>query len=157
MNRMLVNTRNLFFGAAIVLGLVASGPVHSLDEGAEVTIDYRQGLMRALGGNMAATAAIVVDGAPFRDNLGTHTRYIADATRDIPALFPEGSDFGETDALASVWEDVEKYAELSRESHEAAVALHEAVEQGDDAAIMAGFRTLGQSCRSCHEDFRRRE
>jgi cytochrome c556 len=154
---MLVNTRNLFFGATIVLGLVASGPLHSFDEGADVTIDYRQGLMRALGGNMSATAAIVVDGAPFRDNLGTHTRYIVDATRDIPALFPEGSDFGETDALASVWEDVERFAELSRENHEAALALQEAVEQGDDAAIMAGFRTLGESCRTCHEDFRRSE
>jgi len=157
MYRFFMNARNLFVTTAIVLGMAASGSVHSFDEGAEVTIDYRQGLMRALGGNMAATAAIVVDGAPFRDNLSTHTRYIADATADIPALFPEGSDFGETDALPSVWEDVEKYAELSRESHEAAVALHEAVEQGDDAAIMAGFRTLGQSCRSCHEDFRRRD
>ncbi|MCA1790817.1 MAG: cytochrome c [Thioalkalivibrio sp.] len=152
---MLVNTRSLFFGAAIALGLVASGPVHSFDEGAEVTIDYRQGLMRALGGNMAATAAIVVDGAPFRDNLSTHTRYIADATGDIPALFPEDSDFGETDALPSVWEDVEKFAELSRENHEAALALHEAAEQGDDAVIMSRFRSLGESCRSCHEDFRR--
>ena len=157
MHRFFMNARNLLVTTAIVLGMAASGSVHSFDEGAEATIDYRQGLMRALGGNMAATAAIVVDGVPFRDNLSTHTRYIADATADIPALFPEGSDFGETDALPSVWEDVEKYAELSRESHEAAVALHEAVEQGDDAAIMAGFRTLGQSCRSCHEDFRRRD
>ncbi|MFO8003797.1 MAG: cytochrome c [Thioalkalivibrio sp.] len=152
-----MNARTLLVSTAIVLGMMASGAVHSFDEGAGVTIDYRQGLMRALGGNMAATAAIVVDGAPFRDQLSTHTRYIADATRDIPALFPEDSDFGETDALPSVWEDVERFAELSRENHDAAVALHEAVEQGDDAAIMAGFRSLGESCRSCHEDFRRRE
>jgi len=157
MRRILATTRNLFVGTALVLGLAASGAVHSFDEGAEVTIDYRQGLMRALGGNVAATAAIVVDGADFRDNLAIHVRYIVDATRDIPALFPEGSDFGETDALPSVWEDVEKFAQRSSENHEAAVALQEAVEGGDDAAIMAGFRNLGQSCRSCHEDFRRRD
>lgn len=155
MQRILAITRNLFIGTAMVLGLAASGSVHSFDEGAEVTIDYRQGLMRALGGNVSATAAIIVDSADFRDNLAIHVRYIVDATRDIPALFPEGSDFGETDALPSIWEDAEKFALSSSENHEAAVALHEAVEGGDDAAIMAAFRNLGQSCRSCHEDFRR--
>ena len=149
--------RGLCVNGLLVLGLVASGPAFAFDDGAEATIDYRQGLMRALGGNVAATAAIIVDGAEFRDNLLIHTRYIVDATRDIPALFPEGSDFGETDALPSIWEEVEKFAQRSQENHEAALALHEAVEQGDDAAIMAGFRSVGQSCRSCHEDFRRRD
>ena len=157
MNRILATTRNLFVGTALILGLAAAGPVHSLDEGADATIDYRQGLMRALGGNTAATAAIVVDGAGFRDNLLIHVRYMADATRDIPALFPEGSDFGETAALPSVWEQPQRFAELSRENHEAALKLIEAVEQGDDAAIVAAFRGVGQSCRSCHEDFRRRD
>jgi cytochrome c556 len=155
MHRILAITRNLSVGAALVLGLAASGSVHSFDEAAEVTIDYRQGLMRALGGNVASTAAIVVDRAEFRDNLIMHVSYIVDATRDIPALFPEGSDFGETDALPSIWEDSEKFAQLSRENHEAALALQQAVEAGDDAATMLGFRSLGQSCRACHDDFRR--
>lgn len=157
MNPILATTRKLFVGTVLIVGLAASGAVHSLDEGAEATIDYRQGLMRALGGNTAATAAVVVDGAGFRDNLLIHVRYIADATRDIPALFPEGSDFGETGALPSVWDEPEKFAERSRENHEAALKLLEAVEQGDDAAILAAFRGVGQSCRSCHEDFRRRD
>lgn len=157
MHRMLMNARNILVGSAIALALGVSGPVYSFDDGAEVTIDYRQGLMRALGGNMSATAAIVVDGADFRDNLLVHTRYIVDATQDIPALFPEGSDFGETDALMSIWEDPERFAELSRENHEAALALHEAVEEGDDAALMSRFRSVGESCRACHEDFRRRD
>ncbi|AHE97041.1 c-type cytochrome [Thioalkalivibrio paradoxus] len=157
MQRTMRMSRNVFVATAAVLalGLPASGV--AFDEGAEATIDYRQGVMRAIGGNVASTAAIVVDGADYRDNLEMHTRYLVDATRDIPGLFPEGSDFGETDALAAVWEEPEKFAERSRETHEAAVALHEAVERGDDAAIGQGFRALGQSCRSCHEDFRHRD
>lgn len=157
MQRAIVNSRNLLVGAALCLGLAATGSIHAFEDGAEAVIDYRQGVMRAIGGNVASTAAIVVDGADFRDNLITHVRYIADMTRDIPALFPEGSDFGETGALPSVWEEPEKFAERSQENHDAALALVEAVEQGDDDAIAAGFRNLGQSCRSCHEDFRRRD
>lgn len=153
MHRMLMNARNILVGSAIAIAVGASGPVYSFDDGAEATIDYRQGLMRALGGNMSASAAIIVDGADF----GDHTRYIVDATRDIPALFPEGSDFGETDALMAIWEDPDRFAELSRENHEAALALHEAAEEGDDAALMSRFRSVGESCRACHEDFRRRD
>lgn len=157
MLRSVMQARNLFIGAALVLGLAVSGPVSSFDDGAEATIDYRQGLMRALGGNMASTAAIVVDGAEFGDNLLIHTRFLMDAMRDIPALFPEGSDFGETDALPAVWDDPETFAARSQDNYDAAVALHEAAESGDQAAIVAGFRAVGQSCRSCHEDFRRRD
>jgi cytochrome c556 len=154
MQRAIVNIRHLLVGTALCLGLAASGSIHAFEDGAEIVIDYRQGVMRAIGGNVASTAAVVVDGADFRDNLLTHARYIADMTRDIPALFPEGSDFGETDALPSVWEEPEKFAERALATHEAALALVEAVEQGDEAALGARFRDLGQACKACHDDFR---
>ncbi|WP_043739950.1 cytochrome c [Thioalkalivibrio nitratireducens] len=154
MQRMMQMSRNVFVGTAAVLALGLPATGSAFDLGAEATIDYRQGVMRAIGGNMASTAAIVVDGADYRDNLEMHARYLVDATRDIPALFPEDSDFGETDALAAVWEEPEKFAERARDTHEAAVALHAAVEVGDDAEMGQRFRALGQSCRSCHDDFR---
>lgn len=157
MQQLIQVSRNVMWAALAALALSVPGQAFSFDEGADATIDYRQGVMRAVGGNVASVAAIVVDGADFRDNLAMHTQFLADSTRDIPALFPEGSDFGETDALSSVWEDPDKFAQRSRETHEAAVALHEAVGQGDSAEIGQRFRALGQSCRSCHEDFRRRD
>ncbi len=156
MQRYVWTTRKLLVGTALLFGLTTAASVQAFDD-AEATIDYRQGVMAAIGGNMASIAAIVMDRADYRDNLATHVRFIVDLTEDIPAMFPEGSDFGETDALPSIWEDPETYAEKSRANHEAAVALQEAVETGDDAAIAAGFRDLGQSCRSCHEDFRHRD
>ncbi len=152
-----MNVRKLLVGAALTVGLGASGNLPAFDMGGEVTIDYRQGVMGAIGGNMASTAAIVIDGADFGENLLMHVRFLVDATQDIPSLFPEGSDFGETDALPSIWEEPEKFAERSRENHEAAIALLEAVEQGDETVVRSAFRDLGQSCRSCHEDFRHRD
>lgn len=157
MKQTTMKIRTLLVGAALTLGLGASGSLPAFEMGAEATIDYRQGVMRAIGGNVAATAAIVIDGADFGDNLLLHVRYLVDTTKDIPSLFPEGSDFGETDALPSVWEQPEKFAESSRANHEAAIALLEAVEQGDEALIRGAFRDLGQSCRSCHGDFRHRD
>jgi cytochrome c556 len=120
----------------------------------QVIIDYRQGVMKAIGGNMSSLAAVIVDGAEYRDNLVHHARFIAEFLQDVPALFPEGSDFGETDALEGVWTKREEFEKRAAETREAADLLLQAVETGDDAMALR-FRELGESCRACHEDFRR--
>ncbi|WP_422126807.1 c-type cytochrome [Thioalkalivibrio sulfidiphilus] len=137
----------LSFGIAMTLGLGAMSQVHAIDS-VEATVDYRKGVMRAIGGNTAALAAVIVDGAnEYRDNLAIHARYIVDMTKDIPALFPEGSDFGETNALPAVWENQERYAELSENTHKAAVALLGAIEGGEQD-LGPRFRELRGAARA---------
>lgn len=147
--------RGLCFGLALTvgLGLGAVTQVHAFEDD-EVKIDYRKGAMRAIGGNMASLAAVIVDGAEdYRGNLALHARFIAEMSRDIPSLFPEGTDFGETDALPGIWENWERFGELSTNTNEAAVALLEAIEAGEEN-LGPRFRELGQSCSACHDDFR---
>jgi cytochrome c556 len=147
--------RGLCFGIALTLGLGlgAVTQVHAFEED-EVKIDYRKGAMRAIGGNMASLAAVIVDGAEdYRDNLALHAGFIVEMSRDIPSLFPEGTDFGDTDALPGIWEDMERFEQLSTETHNAAVTLLEAIEGGDEN-LGPRFRELGQSCTACHDDFR---
>ncbi|WP_290652362.1 cytochrome c [Aquisalimonas sp.] len=123
-------------------------------EDAEVYVDYRQGLMSAVGGNTAASAAILIDGAPFEANLEEHARAIERLTEDIPALFPEGTDHEDSDAKPEVWDDRSTFEERAEASHRAATAFREAVEEGDPAQAMPYFRELGGSCSNCHDDFR---
>jgi hypothetical protein len=66
--------RSLCFSLALALGLGlgAVTQVHAFED-VEVKIDYRKGAMRAIGGNTAALAAVIVDGAEdYRDNLALH-------------------------------------------------------------------------------------
>ncbi|OOG28134.1 cytochrome C [Thioalkalivibrio denitrificans] len=150
--------RGMCFGIALTLGLGlgAAAQVHAFEE-IEAKIDYRQGAMRAIGGNMASLAAVIVDGVEdYRDNLALHARFIVDMSRDIPGLFPEGTDFGETNALPAIWENWERYEQLSEDTHQAAVRLLEAIEAGE-ANLGPRFREVGQSCTACHDDFRHRD
>lgn len=140
--------------AALTLGLGAASTVHAFDEHT-ATIDYRQGVMRAIGGNVGAIAAVVVDGAEFGDNLKMHTSQLVALTQDIPSLFPEGSDFPDTDAKEEIWDNWDRFEELTNDTREAAEALHAAVEAGDEDEYAIRFRNLGQSCQACHDDFRR--
>ncbi|ABI56512.1 c-type cytochrome [Alkalilimnicola ehrlichii MLHE-1] len=134
-------------GGSLVFPAMAADP--------EAIVDYRQGVMSSLGGNAAASAAIIMDGVDFRDNLEQHARILAEFTRDIPALFPEGSDVGDNDAREAVWSDRQTFEERAAETRDAAEAFYAVVrEDGTDREIMAAFRDLGQSCRACHDDFR---
>ena len=140
--------------AALVTGILAAS-AHAADT--EVYVDYRQAVMSAVGGNASASAAILIDGAPFAGNLEEHARAIERLTADIPALFPEGTAHEDSDARPEVWGDRATFEERAEATHQAAAAFREAAAGGDPAQAMPYFRDLGQSCRACHDDFRIQE
>jgi cytochrome c556 len=73
---------------------------------------------------------------------------------DIAALFPEGTDFGETKAKAEVWSDSEGFSEKSKQAADAAKAFSEAVKSGDKTMMLQAFKGVGDSCKGCHEAYR---
>ncbi len=126
----------------------------SPDPETEALVDHRQGVMRAVSGHMAATAAILLDGAPFEENLQMHGSTLSALLADIPALFPEGSEHEESDARAEIWSDADTFRSKADDTAEAAAALAAATEGGDPSAMIQAFSALGSSCGACHEDFR---
>lgn len=124
------------------------------DSHGEAVVEYRQGVMSAIGGNTSAIAASALQGAGYEGNLETHARQLVELTEDIPALFPEGSNVGETWALDAVWEDRAGFEERAQAASEAAQDLYDAVQAGDQAAIAQRFQALGQACKACHDNYR---
>jgi cytochrome c556 len=120
----------------------------------EVIVDHRQGVMRAVSGNMAASGAILVDGAPFEDRVGFYAASLAELLSDIPSYFPEGTTHAESDARPEVWSNAATFSERAAVTAERAAAFAAATEQGNRAAMAQAFLSLGQSCGACHDDFR---
>lgn len=124
----------------------------------EDIIKYRQNVMKVNGANMAAMAAILQGKVPeFKDRLGDHARGVQAGTKNIPALFPKDSDFGDTEALESVWKNPAEFKKRSDDTSKKADALAKAVAGGDTKAIQARFRELSDSCKACHKDFRKEQ
>jgi cytochrome c556 len=143
-------------GAADGLGApAAAGPAEATaPEDPEVLTDHRQGVMRAVSGHMAASAAILLDGAPFEGNLSLHGTALTGLLEDIPALFPEGSQHEESGARPEVWSNRETFSQRAGVTAERAAAFGEATQGADRMAMVQAFQALGQSCGACHEDFR---
>lgn len=123
----------------------------------EDVIKYRKNVMKAVGGHTSAAGAIVQGKVDYKTHLAEHARALQALTKDIPALFPKDSDFGDTDAKDGVWSkraDFEKAASTARSKVD---AFAKAVQGGKQDAIVASFKDMGEGCKGCHKDFRKEE
>jgi cytochrome c556 len=119
----------------------------------EAAIEYRQAVYESIGGHMSAMSAILKQEVPYGDDLAIHARGIADLAPLALHIFPEGSGEGKTKALPAIWEDPETFASRRQDFIDAATALG-AVADADMGTFMPAFRTLGGTCKACHDDFK---
>jgi cytochrome c556 len=141
--------------AIVVLTLALSGPAVAADP--KDIIDYRQSIMTAVKGHNAAAQDIIRGKVAFNDYLAAHADAIVALFAELDHIFPEGSDFGETAALPAIWEKPEEFAEAKQEAREAADKLAEAAASGDFFAIEEAHRQLGDACKGCHREFRKKD
>ena len=103
---------------------------------------------------MGAAARIVRGKVDYNDQLKLHADSINGIAKTVSTLFPEDSDFGDTDAKPEVWSKPKEFAASVKANEEAAAAFSKLVAGGDKAALADSFKKLSDSCKSCHEDFR---
>jgi cytochrome c556 len=140
----LIACAGLFAGAAL-----AAEP--------EDIIKYRQSVMKANGGHMAATNAILQGKVDYKNQLGDHVKALVAINKDVAALFPKDSDFGDTKALDAVWQKRADFEKRAKDAQQKSAALAKAVAAGDSKSYTARFKELNDACKACHKDFRKEE
>lgn len=142
---------------AIALGMVLVWAGTAGAQETEDLIKYRQGVMKSVGGHMAAAGLIVQGKVGFGDDLSQHADSIARSLSKVEALFPKGSDFGETRALDAIWKKPEDFKKVASKGGAAAAEFSKAVKAGDKAVMGAKYKDLGEACKACHKDYRQEE
>lgn len=123
----------------------------------EDIIKYRQNVMKSIGGHTSASAAIISGKVGYKAHLSEHAKAIAAMAKDIPGLFPKDSDFGDTNALESVWKKRADFEKAANNARAKAEAFAKAAAGNDPKAASAAFKDLGEACKACHKDFRKEE
>jgi cytochrome c556 len=114
----------------------------------EEAVTQRQALMREDGGIMRTLGNL--SGAEAVAALTTlRTNY-----SHIPALFPEGSIVGDSEAVPAIWENWEAFTAIVDAGVAAADAGIAAAEAGDAAALAEASKALMGTCGQCHQQFR---
>lgn len=132
-------------------------PAISLGAEPEDLIKYRRSVMKAIGGHMSATSLIVRGKVPYKAQLTQHVNALKVLSQDIPALFPEDSDFGETHAKQEIWEEWDNFTKAADSAMKSTEILLKTVEAGNDSELPASFKKVGESCKGCHKDFREKD
>ena len=118
----------------------------------EDVIKYRRNVMKAYAGHMAAAGAIVQ--GKVKGSAAGHAKALEATMQDMAAMFPAGSDFGETNALDTVWSKRADFEKKAKDSQAKAVAFAKAAGGGEAAAK---FKDLSDSCKACHKDYRKEQ
>jgi cytochrome c556 len=141
--------RNFLRGALFILiALTFSTQAFAQSE----VIEKRRNLMK---NNSAAAKAI--NGAVSAKDYATvelKAKDILGNAEKIPALFPKGSTKGKTRAKAEIWENHDDFLNHAKTLNKSASELAAAAKAGNDAEVNVKLKALGNTCDSCHKQFR---
>ncbi|MCO5147770.1 MAG: cytochrome c [Aquamicrobium sp.] len=140
----------LFALAAAALSVTVAGAAADPLEQRQANMKERGQVMRILG--PIAQGRADFDAAAVNEALAK-LETNAEAAADVDALWPQGSDTGDTKAASAIWDDFDAY-KAENEKYAQAVAAAVAAAPQDLAAFQAAFGPVGGSCGSCHEKYR---
>jgi len=117
----------------------------------------RKAIMKERGGIVGGQLAPIVKGEKPFDAAAVMTALQAlDANAkkfDVDALFPAGSDQGDTKASPKIWEDMAGFKAAS-DKFAADVAAAVAANPQDAAAFQPLFGAIASNCGACHQAYR---
>ena len=146
---------------AVCVVLAAIGNVYAQEEEEgpyAAQIEYRQALMKSIGGHVVATASLLGGDITAEGHLKVHAAAIAGVTDDVTKYFPEGSTHEDSAAKPEIWQDWDDFMEKAHANRDAAAAYNKVVQaNGSAEEVRTAFKKLTDTCKGCHEDYRRKK
>lgn len=141
--------------AAIALVLSASASAQSFQK-PEDAIKYRRSAFTVLGTHFGALGAMANGRAPFDAQAAARHGDVIALVSHLPfAGFTAGSDKGETRAKPEIWSEQAKFKGNADKMQDAVGKLAAAAKTGNLDNLKAAFGPAAQTCKACHDDFRK--
>jgi cytochrome c556 len=118
-------------------------------------ISYRQKVMQSIGANIGAISDVLKHSLPRQENIPAHAEQMSRAASLIPSAFEDELSEGLTDAKPEIWEDWEEFREYAGDLEQASAELAGMSPDSDTAAFAAQVKKVGDTCKQCHDEFRK--
>ncbi len=139
----------LIAGALIFSGALFSSGVHAAEDSLKVRKEGFEATKKSFG----AIKKILEEGSDL-SGAAASAQSINAFAKQVPALFPAGSDKGETKAKAAVWSNGADFGVKAQAFEAETAKLVQAVASGDKAAVQKQFGAVGGTCKACHDTYR---
>lgn len=138
--------------------LLASMPAAAQFAKAEDAIQYRQSAFRVLGQHFGRLGAMANGKMPYNAATAAADGDVIAAVAKLPGTgFVAGSESGhDTRALPVIWKEEAKFKDLNSKMVDATGKLAVAAKSGNLDQLKAAFGPAAQSCKACHDDFRKK-
>jgi cytochrome c556 len=121
----------------------------------EDAIKYRQSVFTVLGNSFGKIGAVVKGEAPYnKDDVAKNAAIVATLSSLPWQAFGAGTEGGK--AQPGVWSDSAKFKSNAEKMQLAVANLNTAAQSGDLESIKKAFGATGQTCKTCHDDFRKK-
>ena len=144
--------------SALAVCVVALFPAVTYAETAPAdAIKYRKAIMSAMAAHVGAFLLVNTGKVEHQDHLKAHGNALADLGAQVRVVFPAGTDAGNTDALPLIWQEQEQFMQLATKLEKSSAQLRDAVAANDKAGSMRAFKAMGESCKGCHDRYRKED
>lgn len=146
--------RALLGACLLIAAFTAHGLAH---EGATGVVKDRMDLMKSQKKAMKVIGDMAKGKKPFdAAKAAKAARDLEATTKQIPELFPKGSNGHPSEALDVIWTEWDRFTGDAGDAEAAAKALAVEFETSADS-WKDGFKKMTDACKSCHESFRAEE
>jgi cytochrome c556 len=143
--------------ASAVAALLVCGQAAAQFKNPDDAIEYRQGALAVMGNHFSRIGAMASGKLPFDAQAVQANADLVVTLARLPwSAFMEGSDKGDTNARPEVWSQADKFKAASRKLEDATVKLAAAARTGNQDAVKAAYGAAGETCKACHDDFRKK-
>ena len=142
--------------AAALASLATALPAAAQFAKPEDAIQYRRSAMFLELTHFGRIFAMANGRVPFDAKVvAENAEILAAVSKWQFAGFVDGSDKGNTKAKPEIWTEMDKFREKAGKSQEDVIKLNAAAKTGNLDAIKSAAGAVGQSCKSCHDAYRK--
>lgn len=133
-----------------------SAPAMAQFQKPEDAVKYRKAAFTVMGAHFGRIGAMANGRVPFDAKMVADNAAIVESMSKLPwAGFGEGTDKGDTRAKAEIWTEQAKFKEGADKMQAEVVKLSAAAKTGNLDNVKAAFGAVGQTCKACHDDYRK--
>jgi cytochrome c556 len=133
-----------------------SAPAFAQFQKPEDAVKYRKAALNVMANHFGRIGAMANGRTPFDAKAAAESAAIVETMSKLPwEGFVAGTDKGDTRALPAIWTEQAKFKEGADRLQAETAKLNAAAKTGNLDAVKTAFGAVGQSCKACHDAYRK--
>ncbi len=140
---------------ALLIGLLSPLAAQAQFAKSEDAIKYRQATFTVMAAHFSRIGAVVKGEKPFnKDEVAANAAVVASLAHLPWQAFGTGTEGGKS--LPEIWKETDKFKAGADKMEKAVAELNTAAKSGNLESIKKAFGAAGQSCKACHDNYRKK-